>query len=447
MAENSDIVLDAVDRSESQKRSSETSPAKCCVNLVIYPSADSVDICLYFCYHYLQVMRFALKEVVGNLAFSKQIERGEPMDKRYRIQNVETIPSPSLVVYLAQVQYNIAHAIATVNGDVSKLRPHAKTHKTAEIIAMERDAGILKHKCATLREAEMLAQNGIADILIAYQMVGPNVNRFVSLQRRYPDADFKVIVDHPEAVTALSAAVAKYGLTIKVMLDLDVGMNRTGIPVGDAAVELYAQIEATEALQPWGLHVYDGHIHDEDVTERKAACNKSLAQIAEMQDRLAAKGLDVPLIVMGGTPTFPIYAETPGVEASPGTFVFHDNGYTTHFPDLGFTPAALLLSRVISIPTPHRITLDLGHKAIAADPAGDRGVVLNVENAEVDMQHEEHWAVNVPDSTPMHIGQEIYVCPTHICPCVALHPFYYVVDSDRYCRGTWEVTARNRTAS
>ena len=80
------------------------------------------------------------------------------MDKKYRIQNVETIPSPSLVVYLAQVQYNIAHAIATVGGDVSKLRPHAKTHKTAEIIAMERDAGILKHKCATLREAEMLAQ-------------------------------------------------------------------------------------------------------------------------------------------------------------------------------------------------------------------------------------------------------------------------------------------------
>ena len=101
---------------------------------------------------------------------------------------------------------------------------------------------------------------------------------------------------------------------------------------------------------------------------------KSLAQVEEMQDRLAAKGLEVPLIVMGGTPTFTIYAETPGVEASPGTFVFHDlRLFTTHFPDLGFTPAALLLSRVISIPTPHRITLDLGHKAIAADPDDVRG--------------------------------------------------------------------------
>ena len=367
------------------------------------------------------------------------------MDKKYRVQNVETIPSPSLVVYLPQVQYNIEHAIATVGGDVSKLRPHAKTHKTAEIIAMERDAGILKHKCATLREAEMLAQNGIEDILIAYQMVGPNVNRFASLQLKYPDADFKVVVDHQEMVTALSSAVAKYGLTVKVMLDLDVGMNRTGIPVGDAAVDVYAQIEATEGLQPWGLHVYDGHIHDEDVADRKASCDKSLAQVEEMKDRLASKGLEVPLIVMGGTPTFPIYAETPGVEASPGTFVFHDYGYSTRYPDLGFTPAALLLSRVISIPTPHRITLDLGHKAIAADPEGVRGIVLDVDGAEVTTQHEEHWAVNVPDSSSMHIGQEIYVCPTHICPCVALHPFYYVVDADGYCRGTWEVTARNRT--
>ena len=367
------------------------------------------------------------------------------MDKKYRIQNTETIPSPSLVVYLEQVQYNIEHAIATVGGDVSKLRPHAKTHKTAEIIAMERDAGILKHKCATLREAEMLAQNGIEDILIAYQMVGPNVNRFVSLQLKYPGADFKVVVDHQESVAALSSAAAKHGLTVKVMLDLDVGMNRTGIPVGDAAVDVYAQIEAVEGLQPWGLHVYDGHIHDEDVADRKASCDKSLEQTEEMKDRLASKGLDVPLIVMGGTPTFPIYAKTPGVETSPGTFIFHDYGYSTRYPDLGFTPAALLLSRVISIPTPHRITLDLGHKAIAADPEGVRGIVLNVDGAEVTMQHEEHWAVDVPDSSPMHIGQEIYVCPTHICPCVALHPFYYLVDTDGYCRGTWEVTARNRT--
>ena len=197
----------------------------------------------------------------------------------------------------------------------------------------------------------------------------------------YPDADFKVVVDHSEAVTALSSAAAISGLNVKVMLDLDVGMHRTGIPVGDDAVDLYTQIAAADGLQPWGLHVYDGHIHDEDVRERQVSCNKSLAQVEEMQEMLSAKGLEVPLVVMGGTPTFPIYAKTPGVEASPGTFIFHDYGYTTLFPDLGFTPAALLLSRIISVPTPNRITLDLGHKAIAADPDGVRGVILNIDNA------------------------------------------------------------------
>ena len=369
------------------------------------------------------------------------------MDQKYRIQNVENIPSPTLVVYIDLVRQNIARAIAIVDGDVSRLRPHAKTHKTAQIIEMEREAGILKHKCATLREAEMLAQNGIEDILIAYQMVGPNINHFLSLQQRYPNADFKVIVDHKDAVTALSSATAELGLSVKVMLDLDVGMHRTGAPVGNAAVEIYESVDRSDGLQPFGLHVYDGHIHDEDIAARKAACNQSLAQVKEMQDMLSGKGLPVPLIVMGGTPTFPIYASTPEVETSPGTFIFHDYGYSTHYPDLGFIPAALLLSRIISIPTPNRITLDLGHKAIAADPDGVRGTILNIDNTKVDKQHEEHWAINVPEGTQVQIGQEVYVCPTHICPSVALHPFYYVIDADGYCQETWEVTARNRSLS
>ena len=369
------------------------------------------------------------------------------MDKKYRIQNVETIPSPSLVVYLDIVRQNIEHAIATVDGNVSKLRPHAKTHKTAEMIALERDAGILKHKCATLREAEVLAQNRIEDILIAYQMVGPNIDGFLLLQQQYPNVDFKVVVDHQQAALQLFEAAAKLGLTVKVMLDLDVGMNRTGVAAGDEAVKIYEQLDKLNNLKPSGLHVYDGHIHDRDLDTRQKACEHSISQVETMKELLNTKGLEVPLIVMGGTPTFPIYAKTPDVEASPGTFIFHDNGYASNYPDLGFTPAALLLSRIISIPSSNRFTLDLGHKAIAADPDGDRGIILNIENASVDKQHEEHWAINVPKTDSLHIGQEVYVCPTHICPSVALHPFYYVIDSDGYCRETWEVTARNRSLS
>ena len=211
-----------------------------------------------------------------------------------------------------------------VDGNLNKLRPHAKTHKTAEVIALEREAGILKHKCATLREAEMLAQNGIEDVVIAYQMVGPNISKFISLQKQYPHVEFKVIVDHQDTVTSLSKASVENGISAHVMLDLDVGMHRTGVPVGQDAVSIYTSIEQSDGLLPWGLHVYDGHIHDEDIVDRRKACNHSLAQVEKMQDMLTKKGLNVPLVVMGGTPTFPIYAEIPHVEASPGTFVFHE---------------------------------------------------------------------------------------------------------------------------
>ncbi|MCZ6679285.1 MAG: D-TA family PLP-dependent enzyme [Candidatus Poribacteria bacterium] len=366
------------------------------------------------------------------------------MDRKYLIQDASQIPSPSLVVYLDLVQKNIERAIALADGDVSKLRPHVKTHKTAEIIAMQREAGITKQKCATLREAKMIAEAGVTDILIAYQMVGPNIERLVALKREFPDADFKVIVDHPDGVKMLSQAMAENGMTIKTMLDLNAGMNRTGIDAGDAAVDLYAQIEDAEGLVTWGLHVYDGHIHDEDLEDRRKSCAHSMALVAEMKDRLSAKGLDVPLVVMGGTPTFPIYAKTPEIEASPGTFIFFDYGYSTRYPDLGFTPATLLLSRIISIPTADQITLDLGYKAIAADPQGVRGKVVSIEGAELAHQNEEHWIVKIPAGTVVRLGQEVYVCPTHVCPTVAIHQSYYLIDREGNCIDKWQVTARNR---
>ena len=366
------------------------------------------------------------------------------MDRTYLIRDTSKIPTPSLVVYLEYVKKNIERMIALADGDVSQVRPHVKTHKTAQVVTMQREAGITKYKCATLCEAKMLAQVGITDILIAYQMIGPNIDRLVELKRAFPDPDFKVIVDHPNAVKGLSSAMAANGMEIQTMLDLDVGMARTGIPVGDAAIELYAQIDRAKGLHPLGLHVYDGHIHDKDIEDRRKACHQSLALMEEMKDRLATKGLDVPLVVMGGTPTFPIYAKTPGVEASPGTFIFHDYGYSTLFPDLGFIHAALLLSRVVSITSPENITLDLGYKAIASDQEGARGVILNIEGAELGHHNEEHWRVKIPKGTEVKFGQDVYVCPRHICPSVALHESYYIIDAAGDCTDTWQVTARNR---
>ena len=173
------------------------------------------------------------------------------MDHNYFIRDKDGIPSPSLVVFLDLVKKNINRAIEIVDGDVSKLRPHTKTHKTTEIIKLQLGAGITKHKCATLREARMLARAGISDIVIAYQIIEPNIKRLVKLIQDFPEADFKVIVAHPSVVDQLSSATNRNSLQLKVTIDLNVGMHRTGIEIGNSAVELYAKIDQSKSLLAW----------------------------------------------------------------------------------------------------------------------------------------------------------------------------------------------------
>jgi D-threonine aldolase len=148
---------------------------------------------------------------------------------------------------------------------------------------------------------------------------------------------------------------------------------------------------------------------------------------------------------MGGTPTFPIHATdlTPGVECSPGTCVFHDAGYAEKFPDLPFTPAAVLFTRVVSQPRPGRVCLDLGHKAVAADPVGPRLTLLGLPDATLGGQSEEHLVVDAPGADQLTPGTPLLAIPTHICPTCALHSWAYVLE-DGEVVDRWEVKARDR---
>lgn len=365
------------------------------------------------------------------------------MHPRYVVTNVDDIPSPSLLIYRELVRSNLTRML-DIAGGPDRLRPHVKTHKMPQIVRMELEAGITKHKCATLVEARMLAETGVRDVFIAYQMVGPNIGRFIELVRRVPDTTFRPMVDHQASVAALSEAAAHAGLAVEVLIDLDVGQHRTGIAPGPDAVALYALLDRLPGLRPGGLHAYDGHNHQTDPAERGRAAAGCLEQVVDFQRRVEALGLPVPRRVMGGTPTFPFYATVDGVETSPGTSVLQDGGYQRRFPDLPFVPAALLLSRVISIPTTTRATLDLGYKAIAADPSGPRGVIWNLDGTTFVLQNEEHWVIEMADASGLRPGQEVYVFPTHICPTCALHRHVYVIDDQGCCIDRWPVTARDR---
>ena len=259
----------------------------------------------------------------------------------YTVENVADIPSPALLVYPDRVERNIRRMIE-IAGGVERLRPHMKTNKLREVVRMHLDQGITRFKCATIAEAEMAAASGAPDVLLAYQPVGPNVKRFVHLVETFSGTQFAAVVDDEATIRALSDAAVEAGVTVDLFLDLDGGMHRTGIAPGDRALELYRLLSTLPGLRAAGLHMYDGHIHDTDLDVRQKASDEAFAHVQTMRDAIAAAGLDVPTVVVGGTPTFPLHIRRPGVECSPGTSVFWDSSYSTILPDLDFAPAVVV---------------------------------------------------------------------------------------------------------
>ena len=359
----------------------------------------------------------------------------------YELDNPEEIVSPSLLVYPDRIEKNIALMISMI-GDSTRLRPHIKTHKTAEIIEMQMQHGIQKFKCATIAEAELLAQCGAKDILLAMQAVGANLNRFFKLITTYPNSVFSTIVDNEITIDLVSKMAASNEITVPLFLDLNTGMNRTGIEPNDHAAELFKQIAEDPNLKARGLHAYDGHIRDTDLKLRKQACDAAFNLVTNLKSKIGALGIEVETLVMGGSPTFPIHKVRNDVETSPGTTLLWDERYGTSFKDMPFLPAAVLLTRIISKPKKGIICLDLGHKAIAPEMDFPRVKIFGLEDAEQTGQSEEHLVLHYPKSENFKIGDVFYAIPMHICPTVAKYSKVLTVE-DGQITGAWKIAARD----
>jgi len=365
-----------------------------------------------------------------------------PRTDWYKVSNVDDVASPALLVYPDRVEENIRRMIQ-IAGGVDRLRPHMKTNKLPEVIRMQMAQGIMKYKCATIAEAEVAAACAVPDVLLAYQPVGPNVQRLVQLVKKFPATRFSALVDDAGAIEALSRAASTAGVTLDLFVDLDCGMHRTGIAPGPDAVALYRLLARSPGLRAAGLHVYDGHIRDSDLARRAAACDAAFAQLESVRQQLVDSGLEVPLIVAGGTPTFPIHAKRSGVQCSPGTSVFWDLGYETLLPDLDFLPAVLVLTRVISKPSSRILCLDLGHKAVASEGPHPRVELLGLPDARATGHSEEHLTVETDHAGDYKVGSPLYGIPWHICPTVALHQEAVVIRHGR-AGEKWQVVARAR---
>ena len=355
-------------------------------------------------------------------------------------QNLETVPSPALLLFPERIQRNIERMLGQVGGDPARLRPHVKTHKMSEVVRMQVAAGITQFKCATLAEARMTAKAGGLDILLAYPQVGPGLAGFLELQQQFPGIRFSTLVDNPLTLQAFEEAQQPAHLFV----DIDCGMGRTGIHPGPDAIALCQSIQSNPQLHFAGLHVYDGHIHEADLGERTQAFETALATWQPMRQTLTDAGMAPNTIVTGGSPTFELFSQHTW-QCSPGTTLLWDAGYSHAHPDLDFEVAALLLTRVVSRPGPNRICLDLGHKAVAAENPLERRVVFpDLPDAKPISQSEEHLVLEHPTAEELPPGTPLLVIPWHICPTVALHARAHVVREGAATDETWAVDARDR---
>lgn len=361
----------------------------------------------------------------------------------YRIDNIETLDTPALVIYPEWIHYNIKLLVESID-DIRRLRPHIKTHKSAEVIRFALEAGIKKLKCATIAEAEVLGKEGAPDVLLAYQPVGPKAMRLARLAEQYHSTKYSCLVDNKSTADELSAAFESTSSKIPVFIDLNVGMNRTGI-VPEDAKELIAYCAGLPAVTVRGLHAYDGHLRDKDFLIRKQRCDKEFERVIALK-REAETILEKPLIIVaGGTPTYSIHCQRKEVECSPGTFIYWDKGYEEILTEQKYHFAALVVTRVISKPSPDKICVDLGHKAIASEnPIEHRVTFLNADNVKPVGHSEEHMVLQVKGTNSFEVGDVLYGVPYHVCPTVALYQRQAVIEDHRLT-AFWETASRNRT--
>lgn len=361
----------------------------------------------------------------------------------YHIKDADQLDTPALVIYPERAKENI-RLLKSMIDDSNRLRPHVKTHKCKETTQLMIDAGIEKFKCATIAEAEMLGLCKAKDVLLAYPVAGPKLHRFIVLVKKYPSTKFSCLVDNFSLARSIANLARSSNIIIPVYIDLNTGMNRTGIRPGKEAIELYIECTRMKGLEVAGLHVYDGHIRNKDLAERTICCEQAFAPVLELKNLLEEEGYQ-PIIIAGGTPTFPIFAKHKSIECSPGTFIYWDKGYQDSIPDQPFLPAALVITRVVSMPGESILCLDMGYKSIASEnELKNRVYFINAPELVIISQSEEHLVVDAGEQHGWKIGDLLYALPVHICPTCAVYDTATTI-VDGYISEKWEIIARDRS--
>ena len=363
----------------------------------------------------------------------------------YCVADPDALETPAMLLFQSLMDHNIRSVCELVGGG-ENLIAHVKTHKSEAVARRQVEMGIDGFKCATLKELEMVLRAGARKAILSYPQVQQRkIERLCDLVSSHPDAWIAAIVSSPFHLDQLATTSTRRKQLLRVMLDLDAGMHRTGIGFGSDADKLYRAIDAHPYLQPSGFHLYDGHENFTDLKQREAAAQKHIKALQEFQAQIESAGMSVPCVVAGGSFSFAYYARTEGMYGSPGTFIYWDVGYSDAMPDMPFRWAALILTQVVErYPEEGKITTDLGSKGISSDlPVEERASLLGLDSAILVQQSEEHGVFQIEGDLPP-VGEYMLAVPGHICPTTIRYPGIHVLDTDGQVVEYFSHTARDR---
>lgn len=330
--------------------------------------------------------------------------------------------TPALLLDIDALKANIDTMAAFFAGRPCGLRPHFKSHKCTMIARMQIEAGAVGVTCAKLGEAEVIADAGISDILIANQIVGKEkMARLIELARR---VNPMVAVDSAENVRELSNAASSAGVTIRVLVEVDIGMNRCGVAPGSPALDLTKIVLASPGLSFEGLQGYEGHLvllRDED--ERAEKTRAALKMLIDTRRLIEDSGVPVNIVSGGGTGTYTVTGNYPGMdEVQAGSYATMDWWYGDIRPE--FRNALTILTAICSCPKPGMAIVDVGTKGIGADFGPPR--LKNVAEYELGrFGSEEHTSWLMPDSAAK-LGDKIEMIPSHGCVTCNLYREFLV---------------------
>ena len=360
------------------------------------------------------------------------------------------IPTPALVLDLDAFERNVARMAEHCKVNGLSIRPHAKTHKSVAIAKAQVAAGALGVCCAKLGEAEAMAAGGIGSILITSPVVtAQGLDRLMALNAKIPD--LMVVADHPDNARALAAAASEAKRTLKVLVDLDVGLHRTGIRPVDEATDLAELLDAAEFLELRGLQAYAGHLmHIHDFAERREKSLAAMKVLGEQRDALKAKGLCCDIVSGGGTGTYNIDPEaTVLTELQGGSYIFMDKQYNdvalgngASFP---FETSLFVQMSVVSNNTKNLATTDAGFKSFSTDAEPPKLLSGAPEGAGYFFFGDEQGGILLPDGAHLPLGSVLTAMTPHCDPTVNLYDFYHVVRGDRLV-DIWPIEARGRSA-